>query len=127
MTRRTVTMSAIVIFEDDDLMYELLREWLTRAGYGVRDPSTRFEPNIRLDLGIVSIKAPKVEGDAGIQALQREQPGVPIIALTCRARSGLSCEGETARALGVHWVIAKPLTRHALLAAVEALIGSASP
>lgn len=108
-------------------MYDLLREWLTRAGYGVQGPSTRLEPGIRLDLVIVSIKTPKVEGDARIQALQREHPGVPIIALTCRARSGLSCEGETARALGVDWVIAKPLTRHALLAAVEALIGSASP
>ncbi len=127
MTGRTVTMSAIVIFEEDDLMYDLLREWLTRAGYGVQGPSTRLEPGIRLDLVIVSIKTPKVEGDARIQALQREHPGVPIIALTCRARSGLSCEGETARALGVDWVIAKPLTRHALLAAVEALIGSASP
>lgn len=108
-------------------MYGLLLEWLTRAGYGVRGPSTRFEPGKSLDLLIVSIKAPKVEGDARIQALQRENPGVPILALTCRARSGLSCEGETARALGVHWVLAKPLTRHALLAAVEALIGSAPP
>jgi DNA-binding response OmpR family regulator len=120
-------MSAIAIFEEDDLMYGLLREWLTRAGYGVRDPSTRFDPGMRFDLAIVSIKAPKVEGDARIQGLQREHPGVPIIALTSRARSGLSCEGETARALGVHWVMAKPLTRHTLLAAVEALIGSASP
>jgi DNA-binding response OmpR family regulator len=120
-------MRAIVIFEEDDLMYDLLREWLTRAGYSVRGPSPRFEPSTRFDLVIVSIEAPKVEGDARIHALQREHPGVPIIALTCRARSGLSCEGETARALGVHWVMAKPLTRHALLAAVEALIGSASP
>ena len=108
-------------------MYDLLQEWLTRAGYSVRGPSTRLEPSMCFDLVIVSVKAPKVEGDTQIQALQREHPGVPIIALTCRARSGLSCEGETARALGVHWLMAKPLTRHALLAAVEALVGSASP
>jgi DNA-binding response OmpR family regulator len=120
-------MSAIAIFEGDDLMYGLLREWLTRAGYGVRDPAVHFSPGTRFDLAIVSIEAPKVEGDARIQGLQREHPGVPIIALTSRARSGLSCEGETARALGVHWVMAKPMTRHALLAAVEALIGAAPP
>jgi len=126
LTGRTATMSDIVIFEEDDLIYGLLREWLTRAGYGVRGPPTRFDPRMRCDLVIVSIKAPKVEGDTRIPALQREHPEVPIIALTCRARSGLSCEGEAARALGVNWVMAKPLTRHALLAAVEALIGSAS-
>jgi DNA-binding response OmpR family regulator len=120
-------MSAIAIFEEDDVMYGLLREWLTRAGYRVRGPSARFDPSVRFDLVIVSIKAPKGEGDARIQALQREHAAVPIIGLTCRARSGLSCEGETARALGVDWVMAKPLTRYALLAAVEALIGSASP
>ena len=108
-------------------MYGLLREWLARAGYSVRGPSSRFEPSTRFDLVIVSIKAPKVEGDARIQSLHREHPGVPIIALTSRARSGLSSEGETARALGVQWVMAKPVTRHALLAAVEALISSALP
>lgn len=108
-------------------MFDLLREWLSRAGYDVRGPYTPFEPGIRSDLVIASIEAPKLKGEARIQGLQREHPGVPIIALTCRARSGLSCEGETARSLGVDWVIAKPLTRHALLAAVEALIGSASP
>jgi DNA-binding response OmpR family regulator len=120
-------MSAIAIYEEDDLMYGLLREWLTRAGYGVRDPSTGFDPSVRADLVIVSISAPKVEGDVRIHSLHREHPGIPIIALTSRARSGLSSEGETARALGAQWVMAKPLTRHALLAAVEALIGSALP
>ena len=108
-------------------MYGLLREWLTRAGYDVRGTSTGFDRSMRFDLVIVSIEAPKVDGVARIKGLQREHPGVPIVALTSRARSGLSCEGETARALGVDWVMAKPLTRHTLLAAVEALIGSASP
>lgn len=120
-------MGVIVIHEEDDLVCGLLREWLSRAGYRVTEACGGVEPGLRADLVIVSICAPKIAGHARVRGLQREHPGVPLLALTSRARSGLSCEGEAARILGVQWVMAKPLTRHALLAAVEALIGSASP
>jgi CheY-like chemotaxis protein len=49
-------------------------------------------------------------------------PGTPIIAISAQFRADLSTAGTTAQALGVAQVIAKPLNRDALFAAVSAII-----
>jgi CheY-like chemotaxis protein len=50
-------------------------------------------------------------------------PHAPLIALSGRFRSGLSAAGATAQAIGAQQIIAKPLSRSALLEAVRAMIG----
>jgi DNA-binding response OmpR family regulator len=117
-----LAMGRIAIYEPDDLMRALLREWLTAAGYTVRDSmmeSDRRAP----DLGIVSVEMPKSESEVLIRSLQRDYPGKPIIALSSRARSGLCSNGAAAQALGVERLLAKPLRRHELLMAVDEAIG----
>jgi DNA-binding response OmpR family regulator len=114
-------MAGIAIYEPDDLMLELLREWLTAAGYTVRD-SLDSDPTDP-DLAIVSVETPKSESEVAIRGLQRECPGVPIIALSSRARAGLCSNGAAAQALGVERLLAKPLRRHELLVAVDTAIG----
>ena len=118
-------MSAIVIYEEDDLMRTLLEEWLSEAGYCVRVTAAReAERTSPADLVIVSIYMPKQAGAPLVRKIQAAHPGTPMIALSGQFRSGLSAAGATADALGVQQVIAKPLTRDDLLGAVRGMIGS---
>jgi DNA-binding response OmpR family regulator len=116
-------MSSIALFESDDLMCGLLREWLSAAGYTVRDGLTPGEPAAPADLAIVSICMPKHECDGLIRRVRRFHPSSPIIALSSHARAGMSSNGAAARVLGVERVMAKPLTRLELLSTVETIIG----
>src|ERR1700751_451318 len=118
-------MGAIAIYEPNDVMRGLLREWLTGAGYGVQGSPA---PGLPVpDLAIVSVESPKCESEVMVRGVQREHPGTPIIALSSRARSGLSSNGPAAQALGVARLMAKPLRRHELLMAVDEAIGPPGP
>jgi len=117
-------MSSIVIYEADDLMRDLLKEWLMRAGYLVAavkpcDPPT----SAAADLVVVNIEMPKEAGSRVVDEIRAAHPGTPIIAISAQFRADLSTVGTTAQLFGVAQVIAKPLTRHALLEAVSAIIG----
>ncbi len=107
-------------------MRDLLEEWLRTAGYGVRAAPETAVPSRKVrpaDLVIISVFMPKEAGLSWVRDIQSAHPGVPIIALSGQFRAGLSANGATARTLGVQQVIAKPLTRAALLEAVRAMIG----
>jgi DNA-binding response OmpR family regulator len=118
-------MSGIVIYEDDDLMRALLVEWLRDAGYAVAATGPRaLRREVGADLVIVSICSPKDAGAQLIREIQATHPGTPLIAISGQFRAGLSTDGATAHALGVRQVIAKPLSRGDLLAAVRAMIGA---
>jgi DNA-binding response OmpR family regulator len=119
-------MSAIALYEEDDLMRALLEEWLSRAGYRVQiGPPQPVQAAHEVDLVIVSIYMPKHSGAQLVRDIQAAYPGTPMIALSCQFRGGLSSAGATARSLGVAQVIAKPLTRDSLLKAIDAMIGPA--
>jgi DNA-binding response OmpR family regulator len=120
-------MSDIVIYEDNDLMRALLREWLSDAGYRVRAaPSGRMRDLGRAALVIVSVYMPKHSGPQLVREIQAAHPGTPLIAISGQFRAGLSAVGTTAQSLGVQQVIAKPFTCSDLLAAVRAIIGAPS-
>jgi DNA-binding response OmpR family regulator len=119
-------MGGIAIYERDGLMRDLLREWLTAAGYAVRDTTPGCEPTVP-ELAIVSVETPKPEDAVLIHGLRRNYPGTPIIDLSGWARSGLCSNGGAAHALGVERLLAKPLLRHELLMAVDAVIGPPRP
>ena len=117
-------MSTIVIYEEDDLMRALLKEWLSEAGYGIHETAEREAENTGLvDLVIVSLYMPKHAGAPLVRKLQAAHPGAKMIALSGQFRAGLSAAGATAEALGVQQVMAKPLWREDLLDAVRAMIG----
>lgn len=110
-------------------MRGLLEEWLSSAGYRVRvaaSPAPQLPGAVDLtgvDLMIVSIYNPKHAGARQLHEIRAANPGTPLIALSCQFRGGLSSAGATAQSLGVVQMIAKPLTRDALLGAVHAMIG----
>jgi DNA-binding response OmpR family regulator len=112
----------IVIYESDSLMRGLLEEWLTSAGYRVSAVTPCAPPHVEADLVIVNIGMPKHAGARAADNIRAAYPGTPIIAISAQFRADLSTAGTTAQTLGVAQVIAKPLTRNALLAAVSAII-----
>jgi CheY-like chemotaxis protein len=116
-------MSTIAIYEENDLMRALLREWLSEAGYRVREVAPGLQRGGADDLVIASVYMPKQAGARLLREVQAAHPGTPLIAISGQFRSGLSAAGPTAQMLGVQQLLAKPLTRGDLLEAVRAIIG----
>jgi two-component system, OmpR family, alkaline phosphatase synthesis response regulator PhoP len=119
-------MSTIVIYEADDLMRGLLKEWLTGAGYRVVAATICGPRPPTADLVIVNVGMPKQEGSRVADEIRAAHPKTPIIAISAQFRADLSSAGTTAQTLGVAQVIAKPLSRDTLLAAVRAIIEPAA-
>ncbi len=107
-------------------MRGLLTEWLTGAGYAVRERSLRAAPaGEGADLVILDLYMPRQAGADVVLAAQQTYPGAPVIAMSAQFRPGLDCSARAAGALGVSKLVCKPFTREDLLGAVRALIGPA--
>ena len=120
-------MANIVIIDEDDLMRGLVKEWLTAAGYAVREGRLHELPAVNgADLVIVDLYMPRQAGAEVVRTVQQRHPGTPVIAISAQFRPRLDSSWWAARALGVRHVMAKPFTREDLLAAVLGLIGPAS-
>jgi DNA-binding response OmpR family regulator len=118
-------MLDIVLYEEDFLMRNLLREWLTEAGYRVHLAASRDLRSDRpADLVIVSVYMPKHAGAKCLHDIRAAHPDTPMIAISGQFRSGLTQDGATAQALGVQQVIAKPLVRNDFLRSVRGIIGT---
>ena len=119
-------MKDIVIYEEDELMRELLAEWLGDEGYRVRAPLPHEARRDDADLVVASVYMPKRAGAQAVREIRAAHPSAALIAISGQFRAGLSTDGAAARALGVQQVIAKPLRREELLEAVRAMIGAPS-
>lgn len=119
-------MADILIIDDDRQMRRLLRRILTGAGHTVHEAENGragvelFERQPAA-LVITDIVMPDMEGIETIVSLRRDNPAVPIIAISggtdpvyLRAASGL---GATAS-------LEKPFQPDRLLALVEGLLGA---
>jgi len=113
----------IVIYEEDLLTRDLLREWLENAGYQVRI-GNRCDPAVdgRCDLVILSVYLPKQAGAQCTRDIQSAHSGTPMIAISGHFRPGLPAAGSTAQMLRVQQVIAKPLAREELLESVRGIL-----
>jgi DNA-binding response OmpR family regulator len=113
----------ILIYEEDSLTRALLKEWLADAGYRVHCGDARHTRSAApCDLVIVSVYNPKHGGAQCVRDVRSAHPDTPMIAISGQFRRGLEASGTTAQALGVQQVVAKPLTRHELLASVRGII-----
>jgi DNA-binding NtrC family response regulator len=115
----------IVIYEEDFLTRSLLQEWLSEAGHQVRfgrahDPQLDYPA----DVVIAAVYNPKNTGAQWVCAVRAAHPETPIIAISGQFRSGLCAGGATAHSLGARTLIAKPLSRTALLGALRRMIGA---
>ncbi|WP_213957806.1 MULTISPECIES: hypothetical protein [unclassified Variovorax] len=107
----------IAVIEGDDLVRELVRQWLVDAGYFVEAFSTPARM-AAVDLIIADVASPRA---AEPLLLQLFQPGrsVPVLLLSARFRTGQGGSVDLADELGVKGVLPKPFTQRQLLAAVR--------
>lgn len=121
--KRMEAVSSIVIIENDDPMRGLLKEWLTAAGYTVRERKLRELPaDERADVVIVDLYMPRHAGFEIVRAVKQAYPGAAVIAMSAQVSPGLADSSRAAQALGAQWLIAKPFTREDLLGAVRAVL-----
>ncbi|MGA0612944.1 response regulator [Caldimonas sp. KR1-144] len=115
---------AALLVDTDAALAELLAVWLGAAGLQVRIASEADAPvRERVDLIVADISPPRGRGGERLQGLAARHPGAPVLALSTAFFAGVPSQGAVARELGVAAVLAKPVTRDALLGAVARLIG----
>jgi DNA-binding response OmpR family regulator len=101
----------------------LLEEWLTSAGYAVlSEKSAEAEAGLSYAFVIVDVPYTRSGAVEMLKLVSAKHPGTPILAMSPTFFSNVACGGNCARALGVAGVLPKPLTREALLAAVDLVL-----
>jgi DNA-binding NtrC family response regulator len=119
-------MADILIIDDDRQMRRLLMRILTGVGHTVRQAENGRDgvesfARQRADMVITDIVMPDMEGLETILSLRRENPTLPIIAISggtdpvyLRAAASLGATGS----------LRKPFAPTALLELVEAMLGA---
>lgn len=116
----------LLLVEDEELIASFLVKGLSRQGYVVDAVSTGTEALIRsrdpgLDLVILDLGLPDVDGLDVLRRLRREGWQVPVIILTARAEVAYLVEGL---ALGADDYLTKPFAFDELIARVRARLRS---
>jgi YesN/AraC family two-component response regulator len=118
-------MADILIIDDDRQMRRLLTRILTGAGHTVRQ-AANGRAGVELfaqqspDMVITDIVMPDMEGIETILSLRRENPTMPIIAISGGSDPVYL---RAAASLGATEVLRKPFSAHALLEALERMLG----
>lgn len=123
-------MNEILVVDDDALMRNLVADWLTEAGYRVRQAQdgTAALAALRATparLLITDMRMPNLNGAETLAVLSREFPELPVIAMSGDFSSRTGFSPELAVRLGACKALAKPFARDELLAAVRELAGDA--
>jgi CheY-like chemotaxis protein len=123
-------MNDILVVDDDLLTRSLVSEWLTQAGYSVRQAEDgeaaltmlRSEPARLL---ITDMQMPRLSGAETLAVLRRELPMLPVIAMSASFGSNRNLSAGTALALGACRVLAKPFAYRDLVTAVQEALHNA--
>ena len=121
----------LLIVDDDDRIRELLKEYLTRAGFRVTAaaggaPARRLLATLDFDLAVFDVMMPGEDGFSLTRWLreQRGAPGrTPVLMLTARTESGDRIEGLK---LGADDYLGKPFEPEELLLRIEAILRRSS-
>ena len=117
----------VLVIDDDEIMRDLVADWLEAAGYGVRTATDcraglaeveRAEPA----LVVTDMCMPGPGGGMIIRKLKQGHPAIPIIAISGHFSSS-GCSSDDALALGAARVLAKPVKRGEIMRAVTELAG----
>lgn len=118
----SMSRPCILLVEDDVTISTLVTYALRRAGYEVMaeaDGRSGLEAALRcpIDVAIVDIMLPQLDGLAISRTLAQRKPGLPLILLTARSDKGTVLEGFEA---GADDYVTKPFDIDELLARVAA-------
>ena len=98
----------------------LFDEWLRREGVRTQREARDGES---VALILLELAFPRRDGAQRLQRLAATWPGVPVLVLSPTFLPGVSAQGEVARQLGAAAVLAAPVARDTLRAAVAGLLG----
>ena len=124
-------MARIIVIDDEESIQVLLRKILERAGHNVEvAPNGKIGLEIQeenpADLIITDLFMPEKEGLETIMDLQRDFPGVKIVAMSGGDRKGnMDFLGMTKK-LGAHKTLKKPFTMSDVTEVVDSLLNEGS-
>lgn len=121
-----MTLARILVVDDEAAVRQLLRQALEGAGHEVREAPDGRAVDDRLreqptDLLILDVFMPDREGLETLASVRRNHPQMKVIVISGGGSRGDLDILKTARKLGAHLVLPKPILRAELLAAVVAL------
>jgi CheY-like chemotaxis protein len=116
-------MSTVVVIEEDAGMQMLIREWLDAAGYSVGSAAPGGGTDV--DLAIIDLPHLRLLGAQTVREASARYPRAAMIGMSTQLGHSLPGNSAMAVALRVGRLIAKPLARDELLAAVVDAIGPA--
>jgi DNA-binding response OmpR family regulator len=124
-------MANIIIIDDDDVIQELIQKFLKQEGHNVLIASDGLAGldiihNNTLDLIIVDIFMPEMDGFEVINKVQLEFPGIPIIAISgggsmVKSNSFL----KAAMNFGALGTLTKPINKKKLISMISLLLDRA--
>lgn len=120
-------MASILLVDDDDLIRDLLRRSLTKAGHAVRQAGNGKE-GLRLylespaDLVITDLIMPEKEGLGFIMAVRKVAPAARVIAISGGIAQNKELYLQLAAKLGATAVLAKPFELAELLQTVTTVL-----
>lgn len=109
----------VLLLDIEPTSAALFDEWLTRDGWRVLRGTAGAGG---VGLIVIELAFPRQGGAQRLQQLQRRWPGVPVIVLSPTFLAGVSPQGEVARQLGAAAVLAAPVARETLRAAVAQVL-----
>jgi len=117
----------VLIVDDEPQIRDMLREWLTRAGYDVMDaPDGKQAIEIlrkqSFDVVVADILMPEKDGLEVIMYLQRENPLTKCVAISSPSNRVFL---QSAQLLGATRVVEKPFTGAEVERAIRDAIGAA--
>jgi CheY-like chemotaxis protein len=123
-TRRA---AVILVIDDDEIMRDLVADWLEAADYGVRKAADGAAGLAEVEraqpaLVVTDMCMPGPGGGAVIRRLRLDHPAIPIIAISGHYNMS-GCSAADALNLGAARALAKPIKRNEVVRAVAELIG----
>jgi len=126
----TKTISAcgdVLVIDDDEIMRDLVADWLEAAGYAVRKAADGPTGLAEVERGapalvVTDMCLPGPGGGMVIRSLRRGHPAIPIIAISGHFKMS-GCSADDALALGAARAFGKPVKRTDMMRAVADLVG----
>ena len=123
-------MNDILVVDDDVLLRGMVAEWLSQAGYSVReaahgDAALALLRRAPARLLITDMQMPYLDGAEMLAVVSREFPAMAVIAMSGHFDAGMGFTSDTAIHQGARNVLTKPFGRDDLLRVVREAVGPA--
>jgi DNA-binding response OmpR family regulator len=126
--KATVSAGATVdIYERDSATRDLMQQWLSDAGYRVRENGgSRAQPNSPVDLVILATQLPTLQTLEVIRTMRLIYPTTAFLVLPRQDTPQAAVAATSTQSMGATRVLCRPLTRKQLLEAVRAVTSDQS-